>query len=1455
MLLRRTRLPNGTLFTGSLFSFLASAPLGRIRRIASTCIVAFCLSSFSLAAQAGWSIITALGCFETKQEALNAYFVYDNPDAHTLYPDTICYKDSYTYHDTYADMYGHCTNRTTGGSTYFSWQVSYSACTNLVEPPKNPCNSPVGNPCSAAIGSKHQVEMDYAGNPPALPKVLRHYDSGGFMELASLGKYWRASFDRRISVNGNVAAAYRSDGTIYYFTSSSGSWLSDADVSDRLSQTSTGWTYSLSDGNVEIYDSQGRLLTETDTVGRTTSYSYNALGKLSTITGPFGHTLTLGYDTSGRLATLTDPVGAPYTYSYDANNNLVRVTYPDNTAKVYHYEKSGFPNHLTGISYVDAAGVATRYSTFNYHADGKAALTEHATTTNGAGQESFTLAYNSGTQTTVTDPIGVQDLYTFASNLGVKNLISKINLGDNKTLTQTFDANNNLTCKKDEEGHVNTYTYNATNQKVSETTALLGDCATPSSTPETRTTTYQYVAPDLDLPTLIESPSVYGTSKKATEITYDANRNPRVITQRGYAPDGTAVSRTVTMTYNTLGQVKSIDGPRTDVTDITTFDYYDCTTGAECGQLLRVTNALGQATTYDSYDANGRVKQTTDPNGLKTAYTYDQRGRVRLITITAPDGAGARLTQYTYDPAGNVTQVITPDGITLTYVYDAALDLRSVTDNLGNKVEYTYDRKGNRATEKTYDPNGTLVRSMETAYDARNRVASVNAGGSIATQVHDAIGNLTEETDPNNQGKTNPAVTSHGYDASNRLLQTVDRLAGVTTYDYDVNDRLQEVRAPNAATTQYTYDDLGNVLREQSPDRGTLTYIYDAAGNVRAVTDARAVTAAYAYDALNRLTAIDYPGTTEDVTYTYDSAPGCAFGLGRLCTVQDESGTTTYAYDAFGNLAEQKKTELGITYTTRYTHDAGNRLTGITYPDGRVLTYTRDAIGRIQSASLTINGVVTSLVTNRTYRADGLLTAQIFGNGLTEARSGYDLQGRLGQQSLGTLDTRTYGYDPNGNLIAHPTLGVLNYDALDRLREEPGTVYAYDANGNRQTAGAVPYTYASASNRLITLDGLSLNRDAAGNLIADANFTYTYNQANRLATVNGKDRKGNPVLLASYTYNAQGQRTRKTTPTATTVYHYDTQGNLLAETTDTGTGQRAYAYLDTVPVAQIDRVKSGGTTTDVPTYLYTDHLGTPRLGTNSQGTLVWRNDGDAFGTTLPNQDPDQNNTLTTVNLRFPGQYYDPESGLHYNWNRYYDPHTGRYITSDPIGLAGGLNTYLYARANPHFWTDRRGLVLDTWEGPGDQGMGAPQITPAFVSGVISGGISGAGSGGLAGGLPGAVAGGVMGVIGGGIGASLGGGAIGGAVGGSIAGTAGGLSGIVGDGIGGTVAGSAGQGMSGIAGGTISGALGGGVGGAISGGMTGGVGGAAIGGVMGAAGGAAGGAWGGIAGAAAELNCK
>jgi YD repeat-containing protein len=494
--------------------------------------------------------------------------------------------------------------------------VSPGVCT--IPPPEitknNGCSGDAmkGNPCNAATGNKFQTEVDLTSVDGSIP-IIRYYNSQLMVDVG-FGVGWTSSIvGKRLYIHASTVQILRADGRGEAFTCNDGVCQGDVYSQVALTQDANGYTLTMDkDGAVERYNTAGKLVTETDRTGRTTSYSYDTSGRLYTVTGPFGHRLTLSYDTNNHIYQITGGAQSPR-YTYDANSNLTRVTFYPGMGTIYHYENTSFPQNLTGISYFFGSYNTFRYATYAYDTSGKAVSTEHA-----SGAERFTFTYDSPTQTTVTDAANTQEVMTFASNLGFKTLVSKVNQSDGKSVVQTFDANNNLTCKKDEEGKVTTYTYNSTNQKLSMTEGLAGTCVAPMTTSAARATTYSYLSPTLDLPTVIQSPGVYSGQSKTTTITYgDATHPtlPTAIMLSGFMPTGTPVSRSVGLTYNSVGQVTSIDGPRTDVNDLTTLAYYDCTTGGACGQLRSVTNALGQVTTFDSYDAYGKLLQMTDANG------------------------------------------------------------------------------------------------------------------------------------------------------------------------------------------------------------------------------------------------------------------------------------------------------------------------------------------------------------------------------------------------------------------------------------------------------------------------------------------------------------------------------------------------------------------------------------------------------------------------------------------------------------------------------------------------------------------------------------------------------------------------------------------------------------------------------------------------------------------------
>lgn len=269
------------------------------------------------------------------------------------------------------------------------------------------------------------------------------------------------------------------------------------------------------------------------------------------------------------------------------------------------------------------------------------------------------------------------------------------------------------------------------------------------------------------------------------------------------------------------------------------------------------------------------------------------------------------------------------------------------------------------------------------------------------------------------------------------------------------------------------------------------------------------------------------------------------------------------------------------------------------------------------------------------------------------------------------------------------------YDHLDRLSSwsSPGggtiQYYGYDQNGNRNQLLSGISNYANtvdpASNRLLGTTGpppaRSFTYDATGNMTGNGESTFTYDARGRMTGM----QRG--TLSVNYLVNGLGQRVAKTgpanvVPTGAVYFFYDERGRLLGEYDASGNAIQEYVWRD----SELMMIMKG----DSNYFLDSDHLLTPRAVTNPAGQFVWRWESDPFGVTPPNQDPDGDGVPFTLNLRFPGQYFDIESGLHYNYFRDYDPQTGRYVQSDPIGLRGGINTYTYVNANPLSYTDPTG---------------------------------------------------------------------------------------------------------------------------------------------------------------------
>lgn len=594
---------------------------------------------------------------------------------------------------------------------------------------------------------------------------------------------------------------------------------------------------------------------------------------------------------------------------------------------------------------------------------------------------------------------------------------------------------------------------------------------------------------------------------------------------------------------------------------------------------------------------------------------------------------------------------------------------------------------------------------------------------------YDALGNPTKVTTAKNAPGFGFA-TSSTYDRLSRRTATVDAKLGITQFAYNGQGQLTAVTDPRVLMTQSPRDGFGQAGQLISPDTGMAVHAYDTAGNLTSRTDSRGVLASHTYDALNRRTSTTLSKAgqpSQGFIWTYDETGGFfSNGIGRLTTATFPDGSASFAYDALGRPTQVRQilspstnvNPQAVVLYTSYGYDAAGNLSSLTYPSGRKLTlsYGGGLLSGLSLARDTISSAV-PMITGAQHAPFGSPERWnwAMNSGTLAHERVFDSSGRVIRHPLGDL-VRDVSYDAAGRITAYthyvaatgataPSYDQqFSYDQLDRLTKvvTAQTIwdYTYDANGNRTSVAlnnGTPggYTIASTSNRInaVAAPPITFSYDAAGNLTSDGSFTLSYDLAGRLSTLAHASQS-----TSSYSYDNAGQRVRKSSTvgvSATVIFVYDTSGHLLGEYDSTGKAIREYVWLLDTPVAVFmpDPALGAGAASGMPLlyYVHADHLDTPRVVVDRDKVLRWRWFSEPFGTTAPESGP-MGQAAFTFNLRFPGQYYDAESGLHYNMQRDYAPGIGRYTQSDPIGLAGGINTYAYVNSAPTMYTDPEGLA-------------------------------------------------------------------------------------------------------------------------------------------------------------------
>lgn len=771
------------------------------------------------------------------------------------------------------------------------------------------------------------------------------------------------------------------------------------------------------------------------------------------------------------------------------------------------------------------------------------------------------------------------------------------------------------------------------------------------------------------------------------------------------------------MTYDDRGLVRTLTAPGggmtayefegngylTSVTTPRGYTWYPVQNAAR--KLVKLTDPLGQVVS-NAYDAAGNLVYTRAVDGQCVWYTYDVRDR--LIAVSNSEGQvwqrvyqGEQLVEqkspgttrtFEYSPVGLLARRTDGTGISQSWQYDAFGRVTNFVDEFGQAVQTTYGddyhnqitsvRKGDLMITNDYDPRGRLTHSA--TLWSTNRLET--------TISRDASGNVTSVWE-SGVGETKCSFNAYGLPT-----QIVDVAGTVVQRRYDKRNNLVWCRDANDNETQYRYDAADRPVAIIYPDGRGISNAFDMSGNRIRFMDAASNYVDMAYDALDRMTNKSFrrAGGTLESSVTYSWNPS-----GYITSFSDGLTSGQFGYDRT-NRTETRTFNYGsFSKSHVYTYDASGRKAAYTGPDGRPYSYAYDSLGRVESITIPGQGVITfgeytgerpgrivypgGMVQNFYYNSLGNLLSNVVKDAAGDTRMvveyGWDVRQQLVSR---TVDGKTerYTYDVRGQLISAelPTL--------------PSQSFAYDKVGNLTNGviglGAVSWSYGSR-NQLLGGSGLSFGYDANGNPTSQTyqatNTFYRYNAAGQLTEI----RNAQSNLIASYYYNPWGKRLRKTVGGTNQWFYYAEEG-LVAEMGPTGDVRRSYGYVPDSLWSHQPLFMCEGSNVY---YYLNDSVGVPRKLAQGNGYVVWSADYEPFG--LAHVDT---NSTVVNNLRGSSQYYDAESGLHYNLMRYYAPQLGRYITPDPAGEVADLNLYRFVKNDPIASVDPLGLIIFGFDGTG-----------------------------------------------------------------------------------------------------------------------------------------------------------
>ena len=699
----------------------------------------------------------------------------------------------------------------------------------------------------------------------------------------------------------------------------------------------------------------------------------------------------------------------------------------------------------------------------------------------------------------------------------------------------------------------------------------------------------------------------------------------------------------------------------------TTFEYDDYT------NLVSETNALGLTRTIE-YDDEGRRKAVNGFDGLGAKIAWSADGRERTIV----DRRGAPWISR-YNEFGRLLEKIEPTGIVERTTYDGFL-AREIADSSGRRRRYEYDHHYNTSALETADGART-----EWRHDHLGRPVEVrDRDGNSLRRSYDLRGLIASEEEPDGN------VRSYTYDGERNVVRVSDsardvridfvgtgRIAAIheagrsTHYTYDTEERLVAIRDSLAGEWRFRRDAAGNVVEEQSPFGLTLSYVRDALGRIveKRWPSGRAVR--YSYTPLGQIMSETFTDGTIK-SYEYDAG-------GALVLADNGSGGVEYVRDVRGDVVEERVGNrwLKLKRTVR------GSLLEVESSEGLLLTH--DSSGESDSLVARYGDDKWRIETFR--GSAGLVTRREFPGGarlrIARNSAGLPLSESFVAANVSHIDSR-HEWSSAGRLAttvdANGGRRRFERDSLGRLihesRSHEGKEHTSTRSGEPVEAGSGAHTtHRSEELRSFDEDGRLIRRRGADG----SEWSYSWADDDTLAEARSRDGR-----RVSFAYDAIGRRVTKITATE----------------------ERSFLWCGQVPLHEVVRRRGSGDDprSETITWLFdgltplaalhgsswttigTNYLGVPALAVNTRGERVWSASFDAWGLKL-----DESGEPGFCPFRLPGQYEDVETGLHYNWRRYYDPRTRRFISSDPLGHRGGFDAYDYV-PDPTTWIDPSGLA-------------------------------------------------------------------------------------------------------------------------------------------------------------------